>query len=409
MIAGGALDCLAVIRAPLEQYPPSVNQVALLAEAGLRLGVVDCYHPDFAPPAFRGRSTVERFQPCRHTQLHKEKVPALGVRLWRTLAFRRCVSRIVRQHKPRVVIAYDPNDMFAVGPLWKRLNRPRLVWHFHELFLPGEKLARTLTGRAVEFARRHAAVVDLVTFPDAGRAEVFAGVAGLKTRPVVVMNCPRRMVRVPEDHLTTKLAEHGLAGFSSVYFHGWIGPSRCLETVIQSMRWWPERTLFVMIGPISEAYRDSLLALARRVGCEGRVLFFGSVPYDEVFHLAAGAAVGCSLVADQDSLNWKYSAGAINKRFEYMAVGLPQVANAGPGMVEVIERPDCGLLVDSTLSEDVGRTMSRLLEDAGLRTRMSESGRSAHLSEFNYERQYAPVLNQILGWCGKGKAISNVP
>lgn len=26
------LDILAVIRAPLEQYPPSVNQVALLAE-----------------------------------------------------------------------------------------------------------------------------------------------------------------------------------------------------------------------------------------------------------------------------------------------------------------------------------------------------------------------------------------
>ena len=92
------------------------------------------------------------------------------------------------KHKPRVVIAYDPNAMFAMGPLWNRLNRPKLVWHFHELFLPGRKLVRSLTGRAVEFARRRAAVVDLVTFPDTGRAVVFSGAAGLKTRPVVVMN-----------------------------------------------------------------------------------------------------------------------------------------------------------------------------------------------------------------------------
>jgi glycosyltransferase involved in cell wall biosynthesis len=222
------------------------------------------------------------------------------------------------------------------------------------------------------------------------------------------MNCPRRLAKVPADHLAAKLAAHELAGFSAVYFHGWIGPSRCLETVIQSMRWWPARTLFVMVGPVMATYRDSLLALARQRGSESRLVFLGSVPYDEVFHLAAGAAVGCSLVADQNDPNWTYSAGAINKRFEYMAVGLPQVANGGAGMRELIEESDCGVLADPTSPEDVGRALARLLEDRTVRAGMSENSRKAHLSNFNYEYQFAPVLSQILGWCGKGKAVTDV-
>jgi hypothetical protein len=38
------LDVLAIIRAPLELYPPSLHQVGLLAEAGLRVAVVDTVH-----------------------------------------------------------------------------------------------------------------------------------------------------------------------------------------------------------------------------------------------------------------------------------------------------------------------------------------------------------------------------
>ena len=398
------LDVLAVIRAPLEQYPPSVNQVALLAEAGLKVGVVDCYHPDFVPHGFSGRSTVERFQPCRHTQSHKEKVPSLGVRLWRTLAFRRCVSRMVQQNKPRVVIAYDPNAMFAVGPLWQRLNRPKLVWHFHELKPRLQKSDGFLTGRAVEFSFLHAARTDLVTFSDARRAEIFSRQASLDAVPSVVMNCPRRISQLPVDRLASKLAERGMQGRVAVYFHGWIGPSRCLEVVIQSIKWWPASAVFVMVGPIAEDYRRSLELLAASVGVHNRVLFVGPVPYSEVLALARGASVGCSLIADQADPNWIYSAGAINKRFEYMAVGLPQVANVGPGMKEIIENNDCGLLVDPCSPEQVGQAISAILASTEMGRSMSEKARNIHLTKYNCEVQFAPGLQQILHWCGRGES-----
>jgi glycosyltransferase involved in cell wall biosynthesis len=298
-----------------------------------------------------------------------------------------------------VVIAYDPNAMIAVGPLWEKPDRPKLVWHFHELWLPTGKVALSLTERAIEYACRHAGALDLVVFPDGGRADIFAKEARLTTRPTVVMNCPPRMAVVPEDHLTARLAQNGMAGFSSVYFHGSIGPSRCLETVIRSMRSWPERTSFVMVGPVAKTYRNALIALARQVGSEERVLFLGNVLYGEVFHLAAGATVGCSLLGGQMEPNWIYSAGAINKRFEYMSVGLPQVANFGAGMREIIEEPGCGILADVASPASVGAAIAQVLQNETLRTTIGANSRAAHLDKFNYETQFRGVLERIVHWC----------
>ena len=395
-----SLNVLAVIRAPLEQYPPSVNQVALLAEAGLRVGVVDCHHADFVPFEPRGLGTVQRFRPCRHTQLHKEELPYLAVRLWRNLAFAWTVFRIVRQRKPSVVIAFDPNAMVAVGPIWKRGQRPKVVWHFHELCSRVGNSGGWLSRRGVDFACQQAERADMLTCPDEGRANVFFHEAGLRMRPRVIMNCPRKMLRCPDPRLGAKLIEYGLGGRPAVYFHGWIGPSRCLEAVIQSMRWWPTEAVFVAVGPVAENYRRSLSALAGEVGVRDRVLFLGSVPHAEVSHLAAGAKVGCSLVVDQQDPNWTYSAGALNKRFEYMAVGLAQVASDGPGMSEIIERTGCGVLVNPQAPADIGRAIAKVLQDDALRIKMGENGRAAHLSTLNYEHQFAPVLECVVRWCG---------
>ena len=392
------LDVLTVIRAPLEQYPPSVNQVALLAEAGLRVGVVDCHHEDFAPQVFRGPGAVVRFRPCGHTQLYKEKLSPLAVRLWRHWAFQRCVCRVFRRSEPKVVIAYDPNAMVGTGRLWRKPSPRKLVWHFHELCSRPVRSANRLSGRAAEFACQHATEADLVIYSDAGRADIFARQAGLKEHPTVVMNCPRRLAKVPMDYLAAKLAGGGIAGRLAVYFHGWVGPSRCLEATIQSMRWWPKTAVFVIVGPVAESYRGTLMALGGEVGVAERLVFLGSVPYIEALHLAAGATVGCSLVADQNDPNWTYSAGAINKRFEYMAVGLPQITNVGHGMEQIFGRHNCALLVNPASPGEIGAALGALLSDDALRSKLGENGRRAHLAEFNYEAQFAPVLNKLVSW-----------
>jgi hypothetical protein len=68
-----ALDVQAVIRAPLEQYPPSVHQVALLAEAGLSVAVIDTWHLQLQEIRFPSR--VQRIHVGPHTLLFMERLP----------------------------------------------------------------------------------------------------------------------------------------------------------------------------------------------------------------------------------------------------------------------------------------------------------------------------------------------
>ena len=393
-----SLDVLAVIRAPLEQYPPSLNQVALLAEGGLRVAVVDCWRADFVPHIFPGPEPVERLRPCEGASL-KEGVPSIPVRVWRTLAFRRCVLRAIRQRSPKVVIAYDPGAMAAVGPLWNREPHPKLVWHFHELCFQARKEAGFLGRQAIDFAYRHANRVDLVSCPDQGRGQILTETATLATAPMVVMNCPRRTEHVPQEGLSARLVSQGMAGLRTVYFHGWIGPNRGLEAVIHSMRWWPENSVFTIVGPAADAYRASLLSIANLVGVQSRVVFLGSVPYSQVLSLAAGATVGCSLVTGQDDPNWIYSAGAINKRFEYMAAGLAQVTNNGAGVSEIVDQNQCGVSVDPRSPEAIGQALRQILADEPRRQMFSRSARAAHLRLYNYETQFAEAGRWIRSAC----------
>jgi glycosyltransferase involved in cell wall biosynthesis len=381
------LDVLAVLRAPLENYPPSLNQLQLLAEQGRRIVVVDVAPRDEAGYGLWSHPGVRRLRVGR-----QGGAASLARRLADSWRFTHAVRWAIRAKRPRAVIAYDPNGMAATG-LPSAFN----VWHFHELFDPRGP-GGALTRRAIAFAHRHAARADLVIFPDAGRAEAFGQITGQETDAEVVFNCPRRLLAPPPDRLHPALAERGVpAGTPIVLFQGWIGPSRCIEPVIASMANWPAEARLVLIGPVKDDYRAALISLAAGAGVTERVIFLGRVPYAELLGYTAGADLGLSIVSEraENNLSWKYTAGAINKRFEYMAVGLPQIANRGPGMAALIECTGAGLLVDPDDSGEIGAAVARLLPEPEALKAMGERARRAHLGRFCYEVQFAPVLERL--------------
>ena len=393
--SGGA-DVLAVIRAPLEQYPPSIFQVALLAEAGLRMAVVDLFHPDIKLMEFRGQ--VERIHAGRHTMLYKEQPPPRLTRFHNTLGFIRTVRRAWRELEPKVVIAYDDRGCPMVGKAIGGNSGSRIVSHFHELsvYNPGDGWGAWQANR---YCRKFARQSDLVIFPDRFRAEIFTKQARLPRPPSIVMNCPRKISVLPANALAPylKFARH--ENSRVVFFQGWMGPHRGLESLIRSMTTWPADSVLVLVGPAPDAYRKSLIELAAQTGVTKRLLMIGMVSLEELNGLIAGADVAVALFpSDTDDLNFRYLAGASNKRFMYMSLGVAQVANTGPGMSEIIEQPKCGLLVNPNVPEEVGRAICQLLTDETMRKEMGQNGRQAHLNEFNYERQFAPVLEQIVAW-----------
>ena len=398
----GVLDVLAVIRAPLEQYPPSVHQVALLAEAGLSVAIVDTWHPEFKEIHFEGQ--VRRIHAVPHTLSYKEKLPSRLMRIRHAWAFKRAVRGAWRELQPKVVIAYDDRACPMVGRTILGSNRARTISHFHELpqYRPGDGMG---VWQATRYCGKFARSSDLVIFPDAHRADIFRTQANLVRSPVIVMNCPRRLDELPASTLGGRLNAPGRANCRVVFFQGWLGPHRGLESLVRSMKLWAAESVLVLVGPATDSYKQSLVELAEKTGVRQRVLFIGMVPLGDLDGLIAGADVAVALFpSDTSDLNFRYLAGASNKRFMYMSLAVAQVSNTGPGMSSIIERHKCGVLVDPNAPDEVGSAICSLLENEPLRKEMGRNGRRAHLEEFNYERQFAPVLNQILGWCGKGKA-----
>ncbi|MCP4171689.1 MAG: glycosyltransferase family 4 protein [Fuerstiella sp.] len=396
-------DVMVVIRAPLEQYPPTLNQVALLSESGLNVTVVDARHDDYQLAEFRFLHRVHRIHAIEHTQSFKDRPISAVEKIRRSIGFRRCVQNTIRRQNPSVVIAYDPNAMAAVGKIWNSNNRPRLIWHFHELFLPRNDSGGWMTRRNVRFAADQCEHPDLVIFPDAERARVYRDEVGRAFDELIVMNCPRRLGAVPKNHLRPALRSQSVPAESPiVLFQGWIGPSRCFEAIIRSMSHWPANAVFVLIGPVSQHYQETLTALADEIGMGSRVRFIGTVPYQELPSWTVGATIGLSIISDkiEKDLNWRYTAGAVNKRFEYMSAGLPQVANVGPGMTELIEKTNTGLLAEPGDAAAIGQQIASMLCDPERLQQMAHVARTVHMERFCYEEQFNNALHLINSWCG---------
>jgi glycosyltransferase involved in cell wall biosynthesis len=113
----------------------------------------------------------------------------------------------------------------------------------------------------------------------------------------------------------------------------------------------PEVTLFIAgDGP----ERGALLALARKLGVEGRVRLLGSLPHD---HLPAlYCAADLSLLASSRE-------GWANVLLESMACGTPVVASRIWGTPEVVAEPRAGVLMPERSADGIARGITALLQD----------------------------------------------
>jgi glycosyltransferase involved in cell wall biosynthesis len=199
---------------------------------------------------------------------------------------------------------------------------------------------------------------------------------------------------VPESPLRALLEQRGLGGRKVVCYVGSIGLDKGIGEAVSFMPHWPDGAVLVLIGSCSATVKERILELAGSANATERVLFLGQKPHPEAMALVAGADVGIALI-QPTKRNSVLSAGAVNKRFEYMSIGLPQVTNSGPGVSELVEKTGCGVCVNPNSPDEIGQAIVRLLNDDEGRRRMSKNGRRWHLEEFHYERQFGPVLNWI--------------
>ena len=367
-------------------YPPVLHQAGILRELA-DVTIVDA-GPQTNP--FETASDVRR---VRISEKSSTGVLAAAVRAVGMMRFRQAVSREMRCGCD-VVIAFDPEAAAVVLDLANKYPARTCVVHMHEdldlASWSGSRSNIRAIRKMLENVRRAAFVVSADSYRAKRLQEALGDRAVVKT----VMNCPRLMTTLPESRLLPLMRQKLERDVPIVHYQGSVGPDHGLESIIKSMKLWPIPAILCVVGRGSESYVEGLRSLAVECGVQERVFFLGKVPYNQVMSFATGASIGMTLL-DITRDNWRYAAGASNKRFEYAALGIPQVTNSGPGMDELFVDHGMALTADPNSPESLAERLGFYLMNPDARTQAGAKARAMHLSAYNYELEFAPVLESL--------------
>jgi len=203
---------------------------------------------------------------------------------------------------------------------------------------------------------------------------------------VVQRNLPRKTGISPVD-LRKKF---GISKEEKILvYQGVLQEGRGIELIIKALKHL-SKIRFVIFG--EGVAKGKFERLARENNAEGKIVFAGSIPYDELLNYTAGADLGVALI---ENVSKSYYYALPNKLFEYIAAGVPVVASDLPQMKQVIEKYRVGEIVKDTNEISLAKAFEELLADE---TRLDEykvNCRKAY-EELNWEKEFLNNKGAIL-------------
>jgi glycosyltransferase involved in cell wall biosynthesis len=148
-------------------------------------------------------------------------------------------------------------------------------------------------------------------------------------------------------------------------------------------------------------YVDQLRALAAELGVADRVEFVGAVPRAELLGWTRRSDVGLAFMPKvaQGSDDHEM-VGASNKPFDYLAHGVPLLVADLPDWRSLYVESGYGLACDPDDPASIAAALEWYLRHPRERHDMGERGRRRIADEWNYETQFAPVFDVLLGHAG---------
>jgi glycosyltransferase involved in cell wall biosynthesis len=144
----------------------------------------------------------------------------------------------------------------------------------------------------------------------------------------------------------------------------------------------------VMIGPTN--IRQKLSERSKGLGIEKNLEVLKPVPYFDVWKVYNRADI--SIILYQPTF-WTLRTMASEKLFESMLFSLPVVVSNFPGLREIVETCNSGILVDPTNSEEISKGITHLLKDSSLSIMLGRNGRDAVLRRYNWEVEEPELIN----------------
>lgn len=171
----------------------------------------------------------------------------------------------------------------------------------------------------------------------------------------------------------------------SVCFVGGIVPEWMHHNIIKSL----EKTdvtynLAGVFVPLS--YKD---LLEHEMGWQ-QVEYVGMISYKELFPFLQRSSAGLVIRTYRDP-NSGYKKGSLgcNKFFEYMMAGIPIIASRMTEWVKIIEKYNCGLLVDPDDIDSISEAINYIANNPDEAKKMGDNGRKAAMESYHWGTQEA--------------------
>lgn len=297
------------------------------------------------------------------------------------------LDRMTRMVNVDVVIATDL-DTVIPALLFKSMTGAKVLFDSHEYW--SEADVRSLEFEKVYWRELEARLmkhVDYAQTVSPGLAEILA--SETEVRFDWVPNCePIRSLR----GLPAERTADGANRTCAFLFQGNFAPCRGIEYLIEVWSSVDANAQLQLRGPDNEFKRE-MMDLAANTGLLGtRILFPEAVKETALVEAAAAADVG---IIPYPPVGTNYSHCSPNKLSQYMAAGLPVLANRTSFVTQIVADSEAGLVCDFSNRTELLDAVNALARSQDVREVFARKANDYFRREFHWEKQSRSMYEAI--------------
>lgn len=187
-------------------------------------------------------------------------------------------------------------------------------------------------------------------------------------------------------------------------YQGIFAPTRGIERLIRAWAQVTPEAVLVLRGP-EGAYKDEMRRLAASEGLsDERVLFDDPVSEDQLVQAASRSDVGV-IPYEPANINNKFCCP--NKLSQYLAAGLPILANGTDFVRSIVAESESGLCVDFTDERALVDAINELAGNDARRRVMADNATKYFSHEFNWDIVSAGVVDSIKTLVGQERTSAS--
>ncbi|GHN02871.1 hypothetical protein WSM22_43600 [Cytophagales bacterium WSM2-2] len=370
----------------IEAYPPSLNAVEHLAPLfdTVKILVRNVITSNWSYPG-----NVELVP--QGDFINPEEVIKLPflVKLRGYFRFGMSIRKIALEQNPKLFLFYDPITFVLFNIfVWRAVkkNNPIIWYHNHDVLFEGEvpKLSLANLFRILElrFFKR----LTFFSLPNEVRLKFFP-IGVLKNRPVILPNYPSKSFY--GAFMTEGLQKKERL---RLIFQGQISRAIRLECFVNILPTIIDDHSIELhlAGPIESSYQQELLQLAKKIGVQDKLFFYGRMAYKDLPELTSSCHVGIAIYGDHNVMVRNMST-ASNKIFEYACVGLPVIINDREEVKVEFEKYSwmhCSNITEQSLLEQIF-AITKSYEE------LSKRARRDFEQYLNFEINFLPFKEEV--------------